>query len=446
MMPLNCLKNYLVYKKEGFKTKMKQVSIIIPFYNRETYLEECLNSIISSNCEDLELILIDDASDDSGADICKKYAETYNSFIHIITHEEREGPSAGRNDGIKSAKGKYLYFIDSDDFIVTEELENIVQILKDHQSIDLLLLDYQQILNGQPLPVKVPSGTAAEGLQTMKTILDNSYWNSQLPAQAWRFFVRRELVIRNQISFPDLLYGEDSIFSMKLFKEAENVYYHPQIFYNYRINNQDSLTEKANSDKWLVQKYFKERFQVLSNWINQDKESVFLKQWFEQWVHQCIREFLFEEEWKRMISEINESCLLIPGNYLSVLQNNKNNVEEYLTKYRNNLFERLQKGRNVYLLPACRDNVILAEKWKRNQIKVACFLDNNTNLDNHNLKPAIKYGYFVKNLKEKLKESDENGSFDDIYVICHWQKVINIIHKQLSESGISEESIIEIAW
>lgn len=423
---------------------MKQISIIIPFYNREAYLKECLDSIILSGCEDIELILIDDASTDSGADICRRYAESY-PFIKIIKHDKQAGPSASRNDGIKCAKGRYLYFVDSDDFIVTEELRNILEILKNDQSIDILLLDYQQILNGHALSVKNPPGEAVEGLQAMKKVLENKYWNTQLPAQAWRYFVRRDLVIENGITFPELFYGEDSIFSMKVFQKADNAYYYPVVFYNYRIDNPDSLTEQMNSDRWRMQKYFKERFRVLNCWMQQDRACTFLKQWFEQWIHQCIRGFLFEEEWKVMIHEIGESCLQIPENYLSILGSNKK-AEEYLTKYRETLFEKIRKGRNLYILPACRDNAILAEKWKRDQIKAACFLDNNTNLENHNLKSVITYGYPVKNLKEKLEELEKCGFSDDIYVICHWQKVVNMIHIQLSESGISEESIIEIPW
>lgn len=284
--------------------KMKLLSIIIPFYNREPYIKQCLDSVFLSGCQELELILIDDASTDSGGAICRKYKEFYSN-IQIITHDKRVGPSVSRNEGIKYAQGKYLYFMDSDDSIVSGELRNIINILERTQEIDLLLVDYQQVLHDSLLSVKKPPGVAAEGMQTMKMVLDNTYWNKQLPAQAWRYFVKRELVIKNYINFPEsLLYGEDSIFSMRLFQKARNVYYHPKVFYNYCIDNKDSLTEQARLDRWKSQEYFKERFHVLSNWMQRETESLFLKQWFEQWVHQCIREFLFEKEWKQMIFDI----------------------------------------------------------------------------------------------------------------------------------------------
>lgn len=321
---------------------MKQLSIIIPFYNRAAYLKECLDSILHSECQDFEVIMIDDASTDSGADICREYIESC-PCIRMLSHSEREGPAASRNEGIRHAQGKYLYFVDSDDFIVTNELKNIIRILYDNPNIEILLADYQQILEGRVLAVKKPVGTAAEGLQAMRKLLENTYWNTQLPAPAWRYFVRRDLVVENQVTFPDLSYGEDSIFTMKLFQTACDVYYYPKVLYNYRIDSTESLREKADSDRWKMQRYFKERFLILSDWIHKEGERDFLKQWFRQWISQCIRGFLFEEEWKQMISEISDACRMVPENYLSVLQG-AGNVGVYLTKYRTNLFEKLRGG------------------------------------------------------------------------------------------------------
>lgn len=428
----------------GMEYKMKQLSIIIPFYNRESYLEKCLESVLLSDCHDIELILIDDASTDSGGGIAHTQYKESNFDVQIITHEKRTGPSASRNEGIRYAQGEYLYFMDSDDSIVSEELKNIIYILTKNQDIDILLVDYQQILHDRLLSVKKPVGTAAEGMQTMRMVLENTYWNKQLPAQAWRYFVRRELVVKNQINFPESLsYGEDSIFSMRLFQIAHNVYYYPKVFYNYRIDNEDSLTKQAYYNRWKSQEYFKERFHILGSWMQREKESTFLKQWFEQWLHQCIREFLFEKDWEQMTADIGKSCCMIPRDYMSVLPDDET-VDIYLAKYRENLFKELRDAKNVYLLPACQDNVLLAEKWRKFQIRISGFLDNNTSPDNHNLKSVFEYGYTVENLKGKLEKNDLCAY--DLYIICHWQSVTDSIFQQLSEAGICKESIITINW
>ena len=420
---------------------MKQISFIIPFCNRKAYLEECLDSIFRSRCRDFELILVDDASADSGAEIAKKYAGSY-PYVQIISHSKQKGPAASRNEGILHANGRYLYFLDSDDYIETKELENISRILRNHEDIDLMLVDYQQVLNGQVLAVKKPNGTADGGFQTMRKVLENPYWNTQLPMSAWRYFVRRDLVLENHITFPDLLYGEDSIFTMKLLRIAHHAYYYPKIFYNYRIDHAGSLTKKADSDRWKMQRYFKERFYILCDWMRQERESAFLKRWFGQWVSQCVRGFLFEREWERMVEEISDACRMIPEDYLSVLQG-AGNVGEYLVKYRTRLFEKLGKSENIYLLPACQDNILLAEKWKKEQIRVSAFLDNHTGRDNHNVMSVLEQGYRVGNLKEKL---GENSTSNDVYVICHWQKTIDILSKQLLEAGIHRDAIVEMNW
>lgn len=134
---------------------------------------------------------------------------------------------------------------------------------------------------------------------------------------------------------------------------------------------------------------------------------------------------------------------MIPRDYMSVLPDDET-VDIYLAKYRENLFKELRDAKNVYLLPACQDNVLLAEKWRKFQIRISGFLDNNTSPDNHNLKSVFEYGYTVENLKGKLEKNDLCAY--DLYIICHWQSVTDSIFQQLSEAGICKESIITINW
>ena len=98
------------------------ISIIIPIYNSECYLDECLKSVLQQNFNNYEVICIDDGSEDNSREIVKKYAERYE-FIKIIFHEKNRGLSAARNTGLKNACGKYVLFLDADDMIVPETLE-----------------------------------------------------------------------------------------------------------------------------------------------------------------------------------------------------------------------------------------------------------------------------------------------------------------------------------
>ena len=93
----------------------KLVSIIIPAYNCEKYISKCINSVVNQTYKNIEIIIIDDGSKDNSSVLCDEYAKEYN-FITVI-HKENGGLSDARNYGLKNAKGKYIFFIDSDDFI-----------------------------------------------------------------------------------------------------------------------------------------------------------------------------------------------------------------------------------------------------------------------------------------------------------------------------------------
>ena len=110
------------------------VSIIVPVYNVEEYLEECVNSIISQTYTNIEIILVDDGSTDNSGELCDKYSLRDNR-IEVI-HKVNGGISDARNVGAKSAKGKYIYFIDSDDYIVSEAIDELVSVaLRDNSDI-----------------------------------------------------------------------------------------------------------------------------------------------------------------------------------------------------------------------------------------------------------------------------------------------------------------------
>ena len=101
--------------------KKEKVSVIIPIYNVEKYLEKCLNTIINQTYKNLEIILIDDGSTDKSSTICDEYCEK-DKRIKVI-HKNNEGVSSARNKGIELSKGKYIVFIDPDDYVTDEHVE-----------------------------------------------------------------------------------------------------------------------------------------------------------------------------------------------------------------------------------------------------------------------------------------------------------------------------------
>ena len=105
---------------------MPKVSIIVPVYNVEPYLRQCLDSILAQTFTDWECILVDDGSKDGSGAICDEYAEKDSRFR--VVHQENKGSSAARNEGLSLSKGIYLSFIDSDDWVENNYLERLLEI------------------------------------------------------------------------------------------------------------------------------------------------------------------------------------------------------------------------------------------------------------------------------------------------------------------------------
>ena len=117
----------------------KEVSIIVPVYNVEKYLRTCLDSILHQTFQDFELILVDDGSTDLSGHICEEYAAKHDCII--VQHKKNAGPNAARIDGIKLAEGKFITFIDSDDWIEPKHIELLVNSLKE-KNADIVQCDY----------------------------------------------------------------------------------------------------------------------------------------------------------------------------------------------------------------------------------------------------------------------------------------------------------------
>ena len=114
------------------------ISVIIPVYNTEKYLDRCIRSVLDSTCENLEIILIDDGSGDGSLEICRAYCRK-DCRVRLLTQEHR-GVSEARNRGIQESRGEWLVFVDSDDFISEDFFDLIMQ--EEHQSYDLLIFDF----------------------------------------------------------------------------------------------------------------------------------------------------------------------------------------------------------------------------------------------------------------------------------------------------------------
>lgn len=244
-------------------------TIIVPVFNVEKYLEKCLNSISNQNFEyDYEVILINDGSTDKSLAICKEYIKNNESWILI--NQKNKGPSAARNAGIKNSKGKYLIFIDSDDYIEKDMLKNIFDVVK-NKEVDLICMSYichnKNKNNTLTIYPKIDSyNTTISGIDY--TIKYGKVFSTPVVSHVYK----KSFLIENNFYFIEGYFHEDCEFSCKVFMKANEITFIKKPFYNY-IYNESSITKSRNLKKCndLIE-ISKMILDISEQYINQSKK------------------------------------------------------------------------------------------------------------------------------------------------------------------------------
>lgn len=210
----------------------KLISIIIPIYNSKRFLERCIESIL--NVENIEIILIDDGSTDGSWDVCKKYMERYNEIITGI-HIQNNGVSNARNIGIERAKGKYIFFLDSDDYVDTEVFSKCINKIK-NKTYDMYIYGFKRRGDKGVIYEK----NIEELLRPEEACCKLIYWKIKICIGS--FFIKSEIAKRNEFIL-NSKYGEDMEFIYKCMLMSKNIKVEKDIFMNY-IMHKDSTMGK----------------------------------------------------------------------------------------------------------------------------------------------------------------------------------------------------------
>ena len=221
------------------------ITVIVPVYNVEEYIYDCIDSIINQTYRNLEIILVDDGSLDNSGKICDNYAKE-DARIKVI-HQENMGVSSARNMGLKNANGKWIAFIDPDDWVDNNYFEILISKIYNDE-IDCVLCCYNRIVKGTIEKVRF---VTEESTYNPREYLINSL----NPQTGFGFchmkLIRRECI--KEMKFDEeLKVGEDALFNIKISKNINKVIYTEKAIYNYRIN-QNSVVKKY--DKEYVKKY-----------------------------------------------------------------------------------------------------------------------------------------------------------------------------------------------
>lgn len=185
--------------------KMKEIyiSVIVPVYNAEKYLRECIESIVNQNesFSDFELILVDDGSTDNSLKICHEYEKKHD--LTVIS-QENKGPAAARNNGLKKAAGKYILFVDSDDYIESNSLKKIVELCENQNEPDIFFVNGCKIYkDGRKVTIETDFDYTKLENCSQKEIFEYLSSRNKFHASPCLKMIKRSLLIDNDIEFEE---------------------------------------------------------------------------------------------------------------------------------------------------------------------------------------------------------------------------------------------------
>lgn len=240
-------------------------SVILPVYNVEAYLRECVSSILNQTYKDYEIILVDDGSTDASPRICDELSEKYNCIS--VVHKKNGGAADSRNAGTKEAKGDYVVYLDSDDFILDKEfLKKLDERAK--SNVDLIFYKYQKYYN--------ENGRLEEcGFSYLNAMQEKTYENKidalvkgdAFYGMAWIKAIKKSIISENNIEFEVGLLGEDMEWNYHIIYHATSVEFidEPMIAYRQREGSVTSEFKLKNLTDFIY---------ILEKWSERIKKEI----------------------------------------------------------------------------------------------------------------------------------------------------------------------------
>ena len=226
----------------------KNISIIIPIYNAESTIEECLMSILKDNRQDIEVIAIVDGSVDNSLNICKKISKKDNRLK--VIYQENQGIFLARQNGIKNSTGKYIMFVDSDDYMINNSLEKMREMIKKY-SPNLIRFrymknngEYEQYKYFEEKEKYIKKEEFREEIYPM-------FISGYMLNAMWTNCIKREYLENINIDkYKNVLYGEDLMYNLEIFSNIQNAVFLEDILYRYNTN-ENSITRTREIKRLL---------------------------------------------------------------------------------------------------------------------------------------------------------------------------------------------------
>ncbi|MEJ6467881.1 glycosyltransferase family 2 protein [Fusobacterium ulcerans] len=246
---------------------MKKISVIVPVYNVEKYIEKCMRSIMEQTLEEIEIIIINDGSPDGSLDVINKLMKE-DQRIQVIT-KKNGGLSSARNMGIKIATGKYIQHIDGDDWVEKDFLKSVYE-FAEKENLDIVVSDYCEDYFDGKKKIKKGKKKSEKIIFDSKEYLKDFFYDDDAPAM-WNKLFKTSLYKENNIFHPgNVSIGEDLSTTPRLIYFARRIGYLKKAFYHYR-QNPESITNTING---VTKCQIFKCFDLLKEFFKEQNESI----------------------------------------------------------------------------------------------------------------------------------------------------------------------------
>ena len=370
---------------------MIKLSIIIPFFNSEKYLEECLQSICKQKSNYIEIILVNDGSYDGSLKIVKRFKKKFK-YIKLIDNKKNCGVSISRNKGIEKAKGDYIFFIDSDDKLIGNTLNKIIFFLNKNKKIDVFSIR-SRLINSNKIDKNqiFQSSINTNPLSVIKDF-------NKFRATCWNFIVKKSFLEKEKITFKNIRVFEDQAFVTSVLCEVKNLRLIKYPIYERRLSEINTLGRKTG-------------FIIIKSCINLINEIEKIHNTNVLKNDQIKKKFLISRV-NFILGQLLDNILICSNSEIKKIKkplidnykflkklDNKNKfikftkkIDSYKIKKVNELKEKILNRNKVVIFCAGAYSDIIIKICKKLSIKIHVIIDNNLNYNDQKLSNiAIKH-------------------------------------------------------
>lgn len=316
------------------------ISVIVPVYNTEKFLDKCIESILNQNFTDFEVILVNDGSSDSSGHICDTWAQK-DARVKVI-HKQNAGVSAARNTGISSAEGDYIAFVDSDDTVSPDYLPLLYKNIEGHDiSIGTIQQDFVKDNRSVLLDVKNKSFTLSAFKKNMRLTLKNQYISSPVNK-----LFRKDIICNNGLHFEeDMNVGEDYVFCMSYYQHCQKIKCFSDIIYYYNVHQ-----NYVRSENYIASR-FADRVKMCG------KLAEFYRQNTPYYYKRIVSEYMYTAYYETIDNKQITNHGQFIANYIK-----QNNLNDLIKKANYNIFDK-----KVFFKLSCE---MLDKSYKTEVLKV----------------------------------------------------------------------------